>query len=156
MGAFLAVGWGKLEHWDETGEVSFSSCEPMALSKVSRPWHWRSRASACHHVFPTEDILQNCTFLAVEAGKTWSPWLPPQHCLDLSPEGLQVLLEALDIPNSLTFCPSRVWHFTSSFPLALWDSLTIFACQITTADFEEGSNVKLSLPKESFYLLNNM
>lgn len=49
---------------------------------------------------------------------------------------------------------SLTFHF--SLPLALWDSLTVFACQIAMAGFEDGSNVRLSLPKESSYLLSDM
>ncbi|EQB77371.1 T-cell activation protein phosphatase 2C-like protein [Camelus ferus] len=36
------------------------------------------------------------------------------------------------------------------------DSLTVFACQIATAGFEEGSNVRLSLSEESSYLLSEV
>lgn len=49
---------------------------------------------------------------------------------------------------------SLTFHF--SLALAQRDSLTVFACQIATAGFEEGSNVRLSLSEESSYLLSEV
>lgn len=151
MGAFWAVGEANYS----TG-VRLLRCPLPAVS----PWEQgqqavtlKDRASACHHVFPTEVPF-----------RTEFNWLQRQvepealyccHCTawTWAPKASEL---CLDIPNSLNILPFMNLTFHFSLPLALWDSLTVFACQIAMAGFEDGSNVRLSLPKESSYLLSDM
>lgn len=109
----LGLRWTRALGWDCRGVLS----QLWAHGKVSRPQHWRTRASACHHVFPTEDDLQNWTSLAAEAGRTWTFYCHRCTAWTWAQKASEFCLEGLDIPNRLTFCPSWVWHFTSPF---LW------------------------------------